>query len=93
MAGWDLRGIGKSCMRKLRSRKRKQVPKGIKRVLEERALFRDGLKMECRKEWADKNGQNTQREDVWMVSRIVVGEGSSSPNPIFVSRREWWRRR
>jgi hypothetical protein len=37
--------------------KRKQVPKGIKRVLEERALFRDGLKMECRKEWADENGQ------------------------------------
>jgi hypothetical protein len=37
--------------------KKKQVPKGIKRVLEERALFRDGLRMECKKEWTDENGK------------------------------------
>ena len=37
--------------------KRTQVPKGIKRVLEERGLFREGLKLECKKQWTDENGQ------------------------------------
>ena len=37
--------------------KTKQVPKGIKRVLEERGLFREGLRLECRKEWTDENGK------------------------------------
>ena len=40
---------------------RKRVPKGMKRILEERGLFRDGLKMECRKQWTDEKGQKHSR--------------------------------
>ena len=40
---------------------KKQIPKGMKRILEERGLLRDGLRMECRKfrnQWTDENGKH-----------------------------------
>ena len=40
---------------------RKRVPKGMKRILEEKGLVRDGLKMECRKQWTDEKGQKHAR--------------------------------
>ena len=41
--------------------KKKQIPKGMKRVLEERGLYRDGLRMECKKQWTDEQGQRHTR--------------------------------
>ena len=66
-------------------RQKKQVPKGMKRILqlEERGLFRDGLKMECRKQWTDEKGQKHTRRGCLVGVEDCCGRSMMELQPDF----------
>jgi hypothetical protein len=71
---------------------RKKVGKGLKMVLEERGLWRDGMKLECREKWTDSEGKEHVRKSCVVGVEDCCARRMMESQPDFREQRECWRR-